>query len=185
MSLDAYLAFIEKFESPEVQEKLKTAYQIGYMAAKKELEEPSVVQEKWHYKVIDLGLPSGTKWIRLENQDSQTAFTRFMALKEGFKLPTVAQCEELAHCKFEFDQYDARYHQHIIGPNGVTHGLYYGWTDDIKFYLWPSDVDIDRSGFVGEAFVHEGQYPGRLEKKKVSLTDRAFSMFVLDDKMMH
>lgn len=181
MNIDAYLTFIEKFENPDIQEKLKTAYQIGYMAAMEEIKEPLLSLDKWNFKVLDLGLPSGTKWIRLANQNHDTTFTRYSAIKEGFQLPTMAQCEELAHCRFEFDQYDGNYHRHIIGPNGVIHGLYYGWVDTIKFYLWPSDGMVDIQTLQMEAFILEGQYPAQLVKRIMSLTEKGFSLFVLPD----
>lgn len=67
---------------------------------------------------VDLGLPSGTKWKRI-NEDENDYFTFGEALKEFGKksLPSNEDFEELLeNCRSEWD--DARKGRIFIGPNG-------------------------------------------------------------------
>lgn len=67
---------------------------------------------------VDLGLPSGTKWKRI-NEDENDYFTFDEALKEFGKktLPSREDFQELIdHCKSEWD--DVRKGRVFTGPNG-------------------------------------------------------------------
>lgn len=69
---------------------------------------------------VDLGLPSGTKWKRI-NEDENDYFTFGEALKEFGKknLPSTEDFQELIdHCKSEWD--DVRKGRVFTGPNGQS-----------------------------------------------------------------
>ena len=69
---------------------------------------------------VDLGLPSGTKWKRI-NEDENDYFTFDEALKEFGKktLPSREDFQELIdHCKSEWD--DVRKGRVFTGPNGQS-----------------------------------------------------------------
>ncbi len=100
---------------------------------------------------IDLGLPSGTKWSKANEEGFYTYDEAVLKFKFGRRLPSKTQWEELVEkCEWEWIDSETGGYR-ITGPNGKSitlpaPGLYYeedGWVEEPGSYgcYWSSSVD--------------------------------------------
>lgn len=148
------------------------------------------VKEKWlllleYMEVVEydgfvnLGLPSGTKWKRI-NEDENDYFTFDEALREFGKksLPSKENFEELLeNCRSEWD--DARKGRVFTGPNGNSIFLpaigYKEFSRGSDGYYWSSSVFNEHNAFylyfnMDEASVD--YYDDRLDEYSVRLVQK-------------
>lgn len=162
-----FVDYVDKELLPAIKKKLFEAFSRGHNEYRTD---DYIKLYHLEGRVVDFGLPSGTKWI-VRNGRKMT----FREAKNyGLQLPSEDQIQELIKCKWSYVHGDA-WHGHVLGPNGYETGVFDSYHNNLC--LWPNDAQEDENFMVmGYVYKNGDERP---QKSSVYVGERFESLFVI------
>jgi hypothetical protein len=168
--------FINKLDNeimPAVREQILKAYDEGYTECHQDssLEGYLKSHNLTINNIVNLGLPSGTIWIDI---DEVVPFTKAKEL--GLQFPSTEQIEEFKKCKFEEHKWSATDGGiYVVGLNGNKRIIL---RKGAKFCLWAKDAVMDDNF---EVWGERAYFEERLGSTQVYAGEKFYTLFVLPD----
>lgn len=168
--------FISKLDNeiiPAIREQILKAYDDGYTEGHLDssLDSYCKAHNLDKSNLYNLGLPSGTTWIR---PDVLLTFAKAKEL--GLQFPTKEQIQELRKCK-------------LVNENGRIYAkglncteIFLSW-ENFECVLWTDDSCVSEDFYIHDSMVlkYYNKYGLRFYNERAYAGDKVFTLFVLPD----
>ena len=173
MRKNEFILKLDKEIMPAVREQILKAYDDGYTEGHLDssLDSYCKAHNLDKSNLYNLGLPSGTTWIR-----PHVLLTFAKAKELGLQFPTKEQIQELVECKLvnENGKIYAR------GLNGTE--IFLSW-ENHECVLWTDDSCVSEDFYIHGSMVlkYYNKYGLRFYNERTYTGDEVFTLFVLPD----
>lgn len=173
MRKNEFILKLDKEIMPAVREQILKAYDDGYTEGHLDssLDSYCKAHNLDKSNLYNLGLPSGTTWIR-----PHVLLTFAKAKELGLQFPTKEQIQELVKCKLvnENGKIYAR------GLNGTE--IFLSW-ENHECVLWTDDSCVSKDFYIHDSMVlkYYNKYGLRFYNERTYTGDEVFTLFVLPD----